>query len=132
MTHLRRTLWCASFLVVTASLTSCFAPSVSTPAPSPDGYLFCFWNVENLFDDQLDHRINADKSYDDLFAKDPKALQTKLDHLSQALLKMNDGKGPDILAIAEVESERAAELLREALNRGLADDQLHYSQPLFR
>src|SRR5437868_7113660 len=31
-------------------------PSVSRPEFGPGNYLFCFWNVENLFDDQDDGR----------------------------------------------------------------------------
>jgi endonuclease/exonuclease/phosphatase family metal-dependent hydrolase len=99
----------------------------------PQQYLFCFWNVENLFDDRLDGRENkADKEFDSWFARDPAALRLKLDHLSQALLQLNDGKGPDILAVVEVESRRAAELLQQALNSRLADPSLHYTHLLMK
>ena len=68
------------------------------PPPPPGGqgpeagasrqeYLFCTWNVENLFDDQDDPH--------------------------------NEGHGPDILAIVEVENRRAVELLRDAINEKL-------------
>src|SRR3954468_18349381 len=68
-------------------------------------YLFCFWNVENFFDDKLDHRKGpGDREYDPWFANDPDVLKKKLSKLSEALLRMNDGRGPDILAIVEVES----------------------------
>src|SRR5262249_23132286 len=67
-------------------------------------YLFCFWNVENLFDDHHDKRPKADEPYDTWFSSDKEALEQKLDNLCKALLKMNDGRGPDILAIVEVES----------------------------
>src|SRR5262249_47185908 len=40
--------------------------------------------------------------------------------------------GPDILAIVEVESVRAAELLRHALNAKLNDASLHYQAPLMK
>jgi len=94
-----------------------------TPGQAQAGrseFLFCFWNVENLFDDRDDGRTGpGDREYDRWFAEHPELLQEKLDHLSQALLALNDGKGPDILAVAEVESVRAAELLQQALNRGL-------------
>src|SRR5581483_5035723 len=92
----------------------------STASANAEQYLFCFWNVENLFDDRDDGRTGpGDREYDHWFAEHPELLQEKLDHLSQALLALNDGKGPDILAVAEVESVRAAELLQQALNRGL-------------
>jgi endonuclease/exonuclease/phosphatase family metal-dependent hydrolase len=89
--------------------------------------------VENLFDDQVDRRENrGDREFDSWFARDPQALQLKLDHLSKALLELNGGKGPDILAVVEVESIRAAELLRDALNRRLADPALYYSNVLMK
>src|SRR5713226_2376432 len=79
-------------------------PAVRGPEESGQSYLFCFWNVENLFDDHLDGRTHkADKEFDRWFAENPNLLKLKLDHLSTALLEMNHGKGPDIVAIAEVE-----------------------------
>jgi endonuclease/exonuclease/phosphatase family metal-dependent hydrolase len=101
-------------------------------AGKPGDYLFCHWNVENFFDDKLDKRANkADKEFDHWFATDPEALALKLKKLTEALLKMNNGKGPDILSICEVESVRAAELLQEALNKKL-DEKLHYRHVLMK
>jgi endonuclease/exonuclease/phosphatase family metal-dependent hydrolase len=95
-------------------------------------YLFCFWNVENLFDDHFDGRTHrADKEYDVWFAEDAIARRLKYEHLRDALLRLNDDKGPDILALAEVETLRAAELLRDALNEKL-DPALQYTHLLFK
>jgi endonuclease/exonuclease/phosphatase family metal-dependent hydrolase len=107
------------------------------PAPAPgapaEGYLFCFWNVQDLFDDRDDGRKGrGDREVDAWFGSDPAALGEKLDHLSEALLRLNDGRGPDILAVAEVEDERAAELLRDALNRRLNDNTLVYRYVLMK
>src|SRR5262249_41189508 len=56
------------------------------PAQHGDSYLFCFWNCENLFDDQLDgYGRTPDKEFDTWFAEDPKALHRKLDNLSKTL-----------------------------------------------
>jgi endonuclease/exonuclease/phosphatase family metal-dependent hydrolase len=101
---------------------------------APGGvYQFCFWNVENLFDDRENPRLEgADKVYDRWFAENPSVLRDKLDHLSQALVALNGGRGPDILAVVEVESERAAELLRDALNARLPDRSLHYEHVLMK
>ena len=86
----------------------------------PGEYLFCHWNVENFFDDHHDKRHHkADKEFDEWFSSSPKIFQEKLDKLTEALLKMNGGKGPDILALCEVETPRAAEKLIEALNAKL-------------
>src|SRR3954470_21821026 len=103
---------------------------LAAPAQTPKAktYLFCFWNVENLFDDKVNPKLEkADREFDDWFAKDKEALSMKLDRMADVLLaeEMHDGKGPDIIAFAEVESARAVELVRDALNRRLKDKTLH-------
>jgi endonuclease/exonuclease/phosphatase family metal-dependent hydrolase len=104
----------------------------ASPPPNQD-YLLCFWNVENLFDDHENDRLQVvDREYDRWFAKDQSALHLKMEHLSKALVEMNEGRGPDIIALAEVESQRAAEMLRDALNARLFDLSLHYSNVLFK
>lgn len=106
------------------------APRLAINGSSADGYLFCFWNVENLFDDRDDQRTGqGDKEYDPWLARNPDVLQLKLSKLTEALLKLNGGKGPDIFAMCEVESVRAAELLQQALNARL-DPSLHYTSVL--
>ena len=98
------------------------------PPPPPGGqgpeavasrqeYLFCTWNVENLFDDQDDpHNHDTDE---DWFARHPEMVREKVERLAHALLLQNEGRGPDILAIVEVENRRAVELLRDAINEKL-------------
>lgn len=119
-----------------ALIPSCDSANYTSPgvvAGEGSEVHFCFWNVENLFDDHADSRSNeADKKYDEWFAADPAALKLKLAHLTDALLRMNDGKGPDIIALAEVENERAAELLTGTLNARLSDKALHYESILFK
>jgi endonuclease/exonuclease/phosphatase family metal-dependent hydrolase len=83
--------------------------------------------VENLFDDKDDNRkTKGDAEYDEYFANDKAARDQKLQNLCTVLLGMNEGAGPDILAIAELESERAADLLRLALNRRIKNEESHY------
>lgn len=89
------------------------------PVAAPGEYLFCVWNVENLFDDINDNLGPDDEEYDDRFADNPEDLRLKLSRLTEALLRLNNGKGPDIFCAVEVESKRAAELLTDALNRSL-------------
>ena len=44
----------------------------------------------------------------------------KVDHLATVLLKDNNGRGPDIIGLAEVETQsRSVEALRDRLNQGL-------------
>jgi endonuclease/exonuclease/phosphatase family metal-dependent hydrolase len=124
-------------LAVFGLLPGCNPPPVQEEAAEAGAstahtgeYLFCHWNVENFFDDKYDHRNQkGDKEFDEWFAKNPDIVQLKLAKLTEALLKMNDGHGPDILAICEVESPRAAELLQMALNAKL-DPRWHYTSVL--
>ncbi len=103
-------------------------PTSSLPkAAQPGEYLFCTWNVENLFDDINDSRNPDDEEYDNRFADNPDDLRFKLRQLTTALLRLNDGKGPDILCVQEVESKRAAELLTESLNRSLPAGAIPYT-----
>jgi endonuclease/exonuclease/phosphatase family metal-dependent hydrolase len=81
-------------------------------------YLFCTWNVENLFDDD-DDPTNHDPD-EDWFGRHPDLVREKVDRLARALRLQNGGRGPDVLAVVELESRRAAALLRDALNAGLA------------
>jgi endonuclease/exonuclease/phosphatase family metal-dependent hydrolase len=99
----------------------------NAPGAATDEYLFCFWNVENLFDDKNNDRNPPDKAYDEWFAEDEKARTLKYNNLAKVLTSLNNGRGPDILALAELETtERTAELLRDALNAHLKDNALHY------
>src|SRR5438132_8446623 len=92
----------------TPFLAGCLSSAKPAVDSAPEGYLFCFWNAENLFDDMEDDRLHGpDREYDGWFAHDPAALKLKLDRLSEALIEMNGGRGPDIIALAEVESQRA-------------------------
>ena len=83
----------------------------------PATFLFCSWNVENLFDDEDDP--NFRDSHEDWFGTDPAAFRAKVDHLAEGLLKMNGGVGPDVACLVEVESDRALAALREAVNAKL-------------
>jgi endonuclease/exonuclease/phosphatase family metal-dependent hydrolase len=83
----------------------------------PATVLFCSWNVENFYDDH--HDANVRDEIEEWFGNDPAAFRTKVDHLAEGLLKMNDGVGPDIACLCEVESERCMEALRDAINAKL-------------
>jgi endonuclease/exonuclease/phosphatase family metal-dependent hydrolase len=106
-------------------------PDGTTPA-GPGEYLLCFWNVENLFDDSDDGRKGqGDPQYDGWFGRDREALDKKLEHLCNVLIPLNGGRGPDILGACEVESERAAQLLADAMNKRLKEAD-HYTNVLQR
>lgn len=131
----RRYIWVFLILLI-ALLIALFEQAMERPrqAPpvAPGGYQFAFWNVENLFDDVDDDRTApGDREYDEWLSKNPDLLKRKLAKLAEAILQLNDGKGPDLLGIVEVESERAADLLRLALNAKLPAE-LHYEKPVMK
>lgn len=109
-------------------------PAPATVTSGENEFLFCFWNVENLFDDKDDKRREVDEEFDNPFAHNDKLRQLKYEHIASALVGMNGGKGPDVIACAEVESVRAAELLKDALNARLKetkqDDKYQYTSVL--
>ncbi|MBY0227674.1 MAG: endonuclease/exonuclease/phosphatase family protein [Gemmataceae bacterium] len=115
-----------SLLVLSALLLA--APHAAAQGKAK-AVLLCFWNVENLFDDQINPKLEkADREFDDYFGKDKAALAAKLDRVADVLLsrEMAGGTGPDILCLAEVESRRAVELVQGALHKRLKDKGLHY------
>lgn len=72
---------------------------------------FAAWNVENLFDDVKDGRHDAE-----LMEWWNTALyRRKLERLASVLSRMNNGKGPDVLAVVEVENRRVLQDLAEKL-----------------
>jgi predicted extracellular nuclease len=71
------------------------------------------WNVENLFDLDDDPNVEFDE---DFTPKSPKKwtqerLDVKLDNLAKIISKMNEGRGPDVLGLEEVENRKVVELL---------------------
>lgn len=93
-------------------------PPAPPAATGRSDYLLCSWNVENLFDDEDDP--NDHDADEDWFGRNPSAVGEKVELLAQALVLQNGGRGPDIVVLVEVESRRAAALLRDALNDRLA------------
>jgi len=119
-------------------ITRAGGPAVSVQGSNPDKgeVLFCHWNVENLFDDKDDKRGTIDEEFDNPFAQNEKLRDLKYDRIASALLKMNNGVGPDIIVLCEVESVRAGDLLRGVLNKKLkdakADDKLQYGNLMMK
>ena len=101
-------------------------PSSAPESTGPKTVVFCLWNMENLFDDQDDRRRYPDEEYDSWFVKDPRARARKYERLTEALLRFNSGHGPDIIVGNEIESRRAADLLKESLNSRLPAEAARY------
>lgn len=110
------------------ALTGC----ASAPPAEAGEYLFCFWNTENFFDDHVNGwKREPDKTFDRWFAEDKGVFERKVKNLTEVLAALNDGKGPDILALAEVEAEsRAAERLMESLNKAIKPEAPPYKHIL--
>ncbi len=81
-------------------------------------YFIAWWNVENLFDvaasaqrpDWLRKKLSAE-----LRGWDETVLSRKIDNLASVIRKMNNGQGPDILGVCEIENRPVLEKLRDAL-----------------
>lgn len=75
-------------------------------APKPVARI-AFWNVENLYDTINDPAINDEEFLPKGKMKwTSERYTTKLDHLSKEILALGNGKGPDVLGLAEIENER--------------------------
>lgn len=69
-------------------------------------HYLAFWNVENLFGpEDHPHRIDwvGRKMASDLRGWTQAVYERKLDQLARIIVQMNDGVGPDILGVCEVE-----------------------------
>jgi len=77
-------------------------------------YYFAWWNLENLFDlhdsaerpEWLQRQLNRE-----LIGWNADVLNSKLDQLARIIKQLNNGKGPDLLGICEVESKAVLEKL---------------------
>jgi endonuclease/exonuclease/phosphatase family metal-dependent hydrolase len=109
------------------------APPPVAGGGQPATFLLCAWNVENFYDDQDDPKVHDEM--EDWLGTDPDAFRAKVDHLTDGLLKMNGGAGPDVACLCEVENERCMTALMDALNAkldaaGLSDRK--YTKVLFK
>jgi predicted extracellular nuclease len=91
------------FVYLLFTLISTF--SSLTVAQNQDSLTIAFWNVENFFD-----TLNTNGKNDEEFSPtskkhwDSERYQTKVLHLAQVIGDMNNNLGPDILGMAETET----------------------------
>ena len=80
----------------------------------PSTYYVGWWNVENLFDEENTPR-RTDKLQraigDDLAGWTPARRDRKVSQLASVIAQMNDGAGPDLLGVCEVENRFVLDLL---------------------
>ncbi len=88
-------------------------------------YFIAWWNLENLFDieDSL-HRPPRLKELlkDELKGWNEEILSAKIGQLSRIIVKMNDGLGPDLLGVCEVEDGPVINRLLDNMNSSLDRD----------
>ncbi len=81
-------------------------------------HYLAFWNLENLFDIENSPRRSeklARAVGKDLKGWTPALLERKVAQLASIIAQMNDGQGPDLLGVSEVENEYVVNLLAAAL-----------------
>lgn len=92
-------------------------------------YYIAWWNLENLLD--LEHSERPDwrkrKIGNYLAGWNENVLSRKINNLTSAIAEMNNGTGPDILGVCEIENERLLALLAYQLGvTGRRYDWVHY------
>ncbi|MRR32345.1 endonuclease/exonuclease/phosphatase, partial [bacterium] len=84
----------------------------------PNTYKIVFWNLENLFDVENSPR-RTEKLTRTLGSSiqgwTQSLLDRKISQLASIIRMMNEGRGPDILGVAEVENLFVVNLLKQAL-----------------
>ncbi len=96
-------------------------------------YYVAWWNVENLFDEENappERRSEKVRRVigDDIAGWTPQLRDRKIAQLASVIAQMNDGAGPDLLGVCEVENRFVVDLLVaavEALLPGRSYDVVH-------
>ena len=90
---------------------------IRTPLARADNFTIASWNCENLFDTVDDPKVEGDEEFTPDGPKHwtPERLDIKLKNLASAISKMNDGRGPDVLGVCEVENRKVVEMLVDKL-----------------
>jgi 5'-nucleotidase (lipoprotein e(P4) family) len=76
-----------------------------------------FWNVENLFDTLDDPHVEGDEEFTPSGPNQwtEERLAIKLKNLAAVISAMHDGRGPDVLGLAEIENRSVLERLIKSL-----------------
>ena len=85
-------------------------------------YYVAWWNLENLFD--IENSPQRPSELQQILEKElegwtKEILTKKISQLAKIILSMNNGNGPDVLGIAEIENGPVIEKLVNALNSNL-------------
>lgn len=79
-------------------------------------YYVAWWNLENLFDEEHAPRSRRPEKVERALGKDlegwtPALRDRKIDQLASIIAQMNNGAGPELLGVCEVENRYVLELL---------------------
>ena len=99
--------------------------SCSTP---PDSVMIAFYNVENLFD-TLDDPNKNDEDFlpDSDYKWNSEKYHNKLHNLSRVIASMNNGFGPTILGVCEIENKQVLlDLSKQPLIMNKKYNVVHY------
>ncbi|KAB2907910.1 MAG: endonuclease/exonuclease/phosphatase family protein [Ignavibacteriales bacterium] len=93
-------------------------------------FFLASYNVENLFDTINDPTKNDEQFLpSDSSQWNTEKYTTKLNHLAQVIDSMNNGWGPDVLGLAEVENKAVVDDLVAHLNNGKKYEVVHFESP---
>src|ERR671915_109329 len=84
----------------------------------PSTYYVAWWNLENLFDEENSPRRTekvARVIKNDIVGWTPQLRDRKVSQLASVIAQMNEGAGPDLLGVCEVENRFVLDLLAEAV-----------------
>lgn len=107
------------YSIIFISLSSCQAQ---------EKIYVAFWNLENLFDTIDDPQNPGDDEYLPTAKSEwnEERFDRKLSNLSKIIRSMNNGNGPDILGVCEVENRFVLEELSRRFLKDLNYDIVHY------
>lgn len=82
-------------------------------------YHISWWNLENLFD--VENSLNREKRIKSAIKGEVrgwthKILDRKISQLSKIIGMLNEGKGPDVLGVCEIENRKVLQKLIDSLN----------------
>jgi endonuclease/exonuclease/phosphatase family metal-dependent hydrolase len=94
-------------------------------------YYVAFWNLENLFDTVDDPKNFGDDEFlpESSLKWDDEKLDKKQSNLSKIIRSMNDGEGPDIIGVCEVENRDVLESMFNKYLNDLEYEIIHYDSP---
>jgi Endonuclease/Exonuclease/phosphatase family len=88
-------------------------------------YYIAWWNLENLFDEENAVALGrrTDKVFraikNDIAGWTPQLRDRKIDQLASLITTMNNGRGPDLLGVCEVENRFVVDGLLDRVNSAL-------------